>query len=110
MWWFSLKDLQRGGADCSDEAGRLWPQTTPLPHNRPPPPTVVLGGSVSLCPSIRVGTWKAKALEVQVSKTFVHGNTASSRPQGHSPHPPRETGRGRTDFGGERILESSLDR
>ena len=103
MWWFSLKDLQRGGADCSDEAGRLWPQTTPLPHTSPPLQQYsgAASHSVPLCPHQGGRTWKAKALEVQVSKTFVHGNTATSRPQGHSLHLLRETGRGRTDFGGE---------
>ena len=102
MWWFSLKDLQRGGADCSDEAGRFWPQTTPLPHTSPPySSTQGQRLTLSLCVAIRVGTWKAKTLEVQVSKTFVHGNTATSRPQGHSLHLLRGTGRGRTDFGGE---------
>ena len=105
MWWFSLKDLQWGGADCSDEACRLWLQTTPLPHTPPPPPPYSSAQgqrlTLSLCVPIRVGTWEAKALEVQVSKTFVHGNAATSRPQGHSPHLPREAGRGGTDFGGE---------
>lgn len=60
LLWFSAKDLQWGGADCSDIC-RLS-QTTPFPIPVPTPLlTAALRGSLSLRAPIRVGTWKAKA-------------------------------------------------